>query len=375
MAVRYTYDNTGALATVTDSASGLKTTYYYDLTDRLMNYTETGTDYAHSVDYRYDSLNNLTTLVEGINGTGFTTSYTYDDDNRVSSITDRGITESYTYDSYGRITQKVTKNGSATLLTETYTYKTNSSGKPITATGTLANVNPLRYRGYVYDHETGLYYLQSRYYDPSIGRFINADSFAATGQGVLGNNMFAYCLNNPCIYIDISGHKPTYSLDTDDDGEEDCFVYVYHYNERVRRKSRRQRGYTINIIGKVYIFTGMSRSDFEGMAYPEGFNIYTDLMVLDETNGPNESMFAYQAQHVNLTYHSHIIACMKQYDADFNTPWDRSEQSLLVEWRSHNLFAPFDKSAQDVDFDNPEEGFNFWDYVNKAYNRAKEKFF
>jgi len=46
-------------------------------------------------------------------------------------------------------------------------------------------------------HESGLYYLQSRYYDPVVGRFLNADALFSTGQGILGNNMFAYCLNNP----------------------------------------------------------------------------------------------------------------------------------------------------------------------------------
>lgn len=64
---------------------------------------------------------------------------------------------------------------------------------------------PLRYRGYVYDTETGFYYLQSRYYDPSIGRFLNADGFASTGQGILGNNMFAYCGNSPIINKDSDG--------------------------------------------------------------------------------------------------------------------------------------------------------------------------
>jgi RHS repeat-associated protein len=54
--------------------------------------------------------------------------------------------------------------------------------------------------------DTGLYYLQSRYYDPAIGRFINADSLVSTGQGILGNNMFAYCLNNPILFIDDSGY-------------------------------------------------------------------------------------------------------------------------------------------------------------------------
>ena len=55
---------------------------------------------------------------------------------------------------------------------------------------------------------SGLYYLQSRYYDPNIGRFINADAFAATGQGLIGNNMFAYCNNNPIICVDSLGTRP-----------------------------------------------------------------------------------------------------------------------------------------------------------------------
>ena len=70
---------------------------------------------------------------------------------------------------------------------------------------TLGLDNPLRYRGYVYDRETGLYYLESRYYNPATSRFINADSAAATGQGLLGNNMFAYCNNNPVVRQDNSG--------------------------------------------------------------------------------------------------------------------------------------------------------------------------
>ena len=76
---------------------------------------------------------------------------------------------------------------------------------------TLININPFRYRSYVYDSETELYYLQSRYYDPEMGRFINADAFAATGQGLLGNNMFAYCGNNAVNYCDFSGALASYA--------------------------------------------------------------------------------------------------------------------------------------------------------------------
>ena len=88
-----------------------------------------------------------------------------------------------------------------------YTYS--PYGKVLSTTGTLASTlgvdNPLRYRGYYYDTETGLYYLQSRYYDPELCRFINADSYASTGQGILGYNMFVYCGNNPVNMYDPDG--------------------------------------------------------------------------------------------------------------------------------------------------------------------------
>ena len=62
-----------------------------------------------------------------------------------------------------------------------------------------------RHSSYVYDTETQFYYLQSRYYDPELGRFLNADAYVSTGQGILGNNMFAYCGNNPTNYADPEG--------------------------------------------------------------------------------------------------------------------------------------------------------------------------
>ena len=71
----------------------------------------------------------------------------------------------------------------------------------------IAEVNPFRYRSYYYDDETGMYYLQSRYYDPVVGRFINADDvqILGTSETVLGYNLFAYCGNNPVIMIDVTG--------------------------------------------------------------------------------------------------------------------------------------------------------------------------
>ena len=88
---------------------------------------------------------------------------------------------------------------------EVAAYDYDPYGKVISSTGDLAEINPLRYRGYYYDTETGFYYLQSRYYDPEICRFINADSYASTEQGFIGYNMFAYCDNNPVIRFDNGG--------------------------------------------------------------------------------------------------------------------------------------------------------------------------
>ena len=70
---------------------------------------------------------------------------------------------------------------------------------------TGAQYNPFRYRGYYYDEDLGLYYLNSRYYDSAVGRFISADSYVSTGQGLLGSNMYAYCNNNPIMFCDFLG--------------------------------------------------------------------------------------------------------------------------------------------------------------------------
>ncbi len=82
----------------------------------------------------------------------------------------------------GDITAVLNGSGAAVV-----TYSYDAWGKILSIGGSLAGTlgiqNPFRYRGYVYDQETGLYYLQTRYYDPELGRFISADSFASTGQG------------------------------------------------------------------------------------------------------------------------------------------------------------------------------------------------
>ena len=114
------------------------------------------------------------------------------------------VTGYYFTNAQGDVTRIEDPNGN---VLATYAY--DAWGRNYSASGSMQNINPLRYRGYYQDAETNFYYLQSRYYDPSIARFINADSYASTGQGFLGYNMFAYCGNNPVSRVDADGNKYT----------------------------------------------------------------------------------------------------------------------------------------------------------------------
>ena len=98
------------------------------------------------------------------------------------------LAATYTYDAWGKI------------------VKINGIDPNSVAESSIAKTNPFRYRGYYFDTETSLYYLQTRYYDPEVGRFINADAFTSTDiSGALSANMFAYCENRPTIGSDPTG--------------------------------------------------------------------------------------------------------------------------------------------------------------------------
>ena len=88
----------------------------------------------------------------------------------------------------------------------------NASGSEISAEViNIGNIKPIRYRGYYWDKEFGLYYLQSRYYDPKIGRFISADSVEyLESESVSGLNLYAYCGDNPVMNTDVAGTMPNW---------------------------------------------------------------------------------------------------------------------------------------------------------------------
>lgn len=134
--------------------------------------------------------------------------YPYDRNNSLVGFNLDGIEYLYMKNATGEIVGILDINGN---LVVTYTY--DAWGKVLTVSGTLAGtvgtINPMRYRDYYLDFETGYYYLQSRYYNPDICRFINSDepSIITLNFGnIVGANLFTYCNNNPVMNIDPTGH-------------------------------------------------------------------------------------------------------------------------------------------------------------------------
>ena len=148
-----------------------KTYSYIYVGDKLMRMT-VGDDI---LDFSYDA--NGAPLTMTCNGTVYYYITNLQGDVMSLERADGGSGASYAYDAWGNI---------------------------LAMSGTLAELNPLRYRGYVYDQETGFYYLNSRYYDPAVGRFINADNQLTMGT-LAGVNLFTYCGNDPVNRKDPTG--------------------------------------------------------------------------------------------------------------------------------------------------------------------------
>ena len=161
-----------------------------------------------TITFKVDENNNVIEQSDGIN----TIKFVYDSNNSPIYMEYNGVIYYYEKNLQGDIVAILDANGNTVVE---YVY--NIWGELVSITGTLADtigaINPLRYRGYYYDTETNLYYLQSRYYSPDLMRFISqADPELSNAQGQpLGSNLYAYCLNNPVMNVDPTGKLPIWA--------------------------------------------------------------------------------------------------------------------------------------------------------------------
>ena len=178
--IEYKYNYAGIRTSKT--VNGVETKYYLDGSKVIYEKTE-GQDIIY---YFYDENGE----VAGIKYKGEQYYFIKNIQNDIIGILNSNLEQivSYEYDSWGQVISIKDNNGNN-----------------ITDGTNIGIINPYRYRGYRYDSETKLYYLNSRYYNPEWGRFINADGLLSTGQGILCHNMYAYCENNPVNNMDPDG--------------------------------------------------------------------------------------------------------------------------------------------------------------------------
>jgi len=166
-------------STILSETTGGVTTVYYHSTDGVIGFNRAGIDYFYRKNIQGD-------IIAIVNTSG-------------------DIVAKYIYDAWGN--HKVFNELNAVV------YDSTNPGAYPAYTNHIGCLNPFRYRSYYFDSETGLYYLNSRYYDPQVGRFINADRIDYLApENIQGLNLYSYCMNNPIMYADPSGHFPFFLL-------------------------------------------------------------------------------------------------------------------------------------------------------------------
>ena len=175
-----------------------KTRMYYDnatgdIVCKVTNYTLHGKNIVHMTEI------------------GNELHFFYDVQNKPAVVVFNGTAYAYLYNLQGDVIGLVDSNGAKMV---SYTY--DAWGKMISKTGSLAStlgtIQPFRYRGYVFDEETGLYYLRSRYYSSTIQRFISSDLVVGFVGQLFTHNQYTYCENNPINYVDRNGLSHWFDL-------------------------------------------------------------------------------------------------------------------------------------------------------------------
>ena len=187
---------------VTMYKNGTTCSFSYDANGMRNRRTVITSNGTTTYNYTYSG-SQLTHMTIG----GYTLHFYYDANGYPMSVVYNGTTYYYATNLQGDVVAILNSSG-----VQVVGYRYDAWGRLLTTTGSMSGSlgyhNPLRYRGYVYDQETQLYYLQSRYYNPTMGRFINADGvdYLGAGSNLTSYNLFAYCGNNPVAHVDYNGY-------------------------------------------------------------------------------------------------------------------------------------------------------------------------
>ena len=190
------------------AATAGEVTFAYDSDGKRVKKTSGNTETKYY--YNGSTLSGLVRTTTGNTGTTkITVQFVYDAEGKPFLLRLNGKTDYfYLYNGLGDVVGLIDSSNKVVVR-----YQYNSWGKVTSSEDTsgvsLATLNPFCYRKYVYDSETGLYCLGSRYYDPEVGRFVNADDtdvIFAKPQELYHKNLYVYCYNNPVVRRDIQGY-------------------------------------------------------------------------------------------------------------------------------------------------------------------------
>ena len=190
----YTYDVFNQMLSVSDNDS--VSAFSYNAEGLRLGKTVTEDDETTTTVFAYEYSKAVLELDENGDETAYNV---YGGDMLISRTTTSDGTLYYLYNGHGDVVQLTDSNGTVVM-----TYDYDAFGVVTEATGTITN--SYMFCGYMYDEETGMYYLNSRYYDPVVARFMSADTYLGQQTDPLSLNLYTYCYNEPLMYSDPSGH-------------------------------------------------------------------------------------------------------------------------------------------------------------------------
>ncbi len=249
----------------------------------------------------------------------------------ITGVIINGVKYLYLKNNFGDVTGIYDANGN---LICRYVYDAWGNHKVLNANGVeedledfVGNLNPIRYRGYYYDADLGLYYLKSRYYDSEVGRFISIDGLGYLAPTILnGLNLYAYCLNNPIANVDPTGQFAI------------SLILIKLVKIAVVAVA------TAYIVNKVNINNEKSVADQntkDSYTIEEAEQAIKEIVGDNEVKIDNNQLFIEDSWQIRSREDRILVSTIftKTVDENGNKLTNRSVENLSAEWVGHNILV------------------------------------